>query len=64
MVADADEYGGMEAHAEAIVNNQMNKIVAYLSSGMLNGTGDGTEREGIADDLIAMLEASTLEHKH
>lgn len=38
--------------------------LAHLSSGMLNGTGDSTEREGIADDLVAMLEAGALEHKH
>lgn len=31
---------------------------------MLNGTGDSTEREGIADDLVAVLEAGALEHKH
>ena len=38
--------------------------IAHLSSSVLNSTGDSTECEGIADDLVAMLEAGALEHKH
>ena len=37
---------------------------AHLSSSMLNSTGDGTECEGITDDLVAVLKAGALEHKH
>ena len=47
-----------------IKNSNCKKKSAHLSSGMLNSTGDGTEREGIADDLVAVLKAGTLEHKH
>ena len=31
---------------------------------MLNSTGDGTECEGVTDDLVAVLKAGALEHKH
>ena len=36
----------------------------HLSTGVLDGTGDGTKREGVRDDLVTVLESGRLEEEH